>query len=59
MGHIHGESVADLPFPMNTRNNFVNSGRVSALMFFHNQDGLAIGKGEEDIPVVIELFKMR
>jgi hypothetical protein len=28
-------------------------------MYYHNQDGLAIGKKEEDIPAVIELFKMR
>ena len=28
-GHIHGEHVADLPFPMKTRNDLVNSGHVS------------------------------
>jgi hypothetical protein len=28
------------------------------IMYYHNQDGLAIGK-KEDIPAVIELFKMR
>lgn len=29
MGHIHGERLADLPFPMEIRNELVNSGRVS------------------------------
>jgi hypothetical protein len=29
MGHIHGESVADLPFPMKIRNELVSSGRAS------------------------------
>jgi len=29
MGHIHGKSVANLPFPMKIRNDLVNSGRVS------------------------------
>lgn len=28
MGHIHGDILADLPFPMNIRDNLVNSGRV-------------------------------
>ena len=29
MGHIHGERLADLPFPMTTRNELVNSGPAS------------------------------
>jgi hypothetical protein len=29
MGDIHGERLADLPFPMTTRNELVNSGRAS------------------------------
>jgi hypothetical protein len=28
-GHIHGDRVADLPFPMDIKNELVNSGRVS------------------------------
>jgi hypothetical protein len=28
MGHIHGDRLADMPFPMKTRNELVNSGRV-------------------------------
>jgi hypothetical protein len=33
LGHIHGDRVADLPFPMNIRNKLVESGRVSAHHF--------------------------
>jgi hypothetical protein len=61
MGHIHGERVADLLFPMKTRNKLVNSGRVSP----HHalpQSGWVIywiDRGEEDIPAVVELFRMR
>jgi hypothetical protein len=60
MGHIHGESVADLPFPMKIRNDLVNSGRVSAHHFLPQSGWISYWiKGEEDIPAVIELFKMR
>ena len=45
---------------MDVRNNFVNSGRVSAHHFLP-QSGWVIYwiKGEQDIPNVIELFKIR
>lgn len=60
MGHIHGERVADLPFPMNVRNKLVNSGRVSAHHFLPQSGWVSYWiKGEQDIPSVIELFKMR
>ena len=29
MGHIHGDRGVDLPFPMDVKNELVNSGRVS------------------------------
>ena len=59
LGHIHGDRVADLPFPMDIRNKLVNSGRV--LHHFLPQSGWVSYwiKGEQDIPSVIELFKMR
>jgi hypothetical protein len=48
MGHIHGESVADLTFPMKTRNGLVNSGRVSALHFLPQSRWISCWiKGEE------------
>jgi hypothetical protein len=61
MGHIHGERVADLPFPMKTRNELVTSGRASPHHVLPNSGWVSywIDKGEEDIPAVIELFKMR
>jgi hypothetical protein len=61
MGHVHGDRLADLPFPMNIRNELVNSGRASPHHVLPNSGWVSywIDKGEEDIPAVIELFKMR
>ena len=61
MGHIHGERVADLPFPMSIRNKLVSSGRASPHHVLPKSGWISywIEKGEEDVPAVIELFKMR
>jgi hypothetical protein len=60
MGHMHVDRVADLPFPMDVRNKLVNSGRVSAHHFLPQSGWVSYWiKGEQDIPAVIELFKMR
>jgi hypothetical protein len=61
MGHIHGDRLADLPFPMKTRDNLINSGRA----FPHHvmpQSGWVsywIEKGEEDVEAIIGLFRLR
>lgn len=60
MGHIHGNRLADLPFPMKIRDELVNSRRVSAHHILPKSGWVSYWiKGEEDIPFVIELFKMR
>jgi len=62
MGHIHSEGLADIPFPMKTRDELVNSGLVKphhvlpqsgwVSYWFHNSE-------KEDIATVIDLFKMQ
>ena len=69
LGHIHGERVADLPFPMKTRNELVNSGRVSphhilpqsgwVSYWINNNNNKGKEQEEEEVSTVIELFKMR
>jgi hypothetical protein len=61
MGHIQGERVADIPFPMTVRNELVNSGRVTPHHVLPKSGWVSyyIDKGEDDIPAIIELFRLR
>lgn len=61
MGHIHGDRVADIPFPMNIRTELIKSGRVSPHHVLPQSGWTSywIEKGEEDVPAIIELFRMR
>src|ERR671932_2452437 len=60
MGHIHGERVADIPFPMKIRNELVNSGYVKPHHMLPQSGWISYWiKGEEDIAAVVGLFKMR
>jgi hypothetical protein len=56
MGHIHGERLVDIPFPMKIRNELVNSGRVSPHHVLPQSGWVSywIEKGEEDLPAIIE-----
>ena len=61
MGHIHGERLVDLPFPMTIRNELVSSGRVSPHHVLPKSGWVSywINNGEKDVPEVLELFRMR
>ena len=61
MGHIHGDRLADLPFPMKTRNELVSSGRASPHHVLPQSGWVSywIKKGEEDVSAIIELFRLR
>ena len=61
MGHIHGDRLVDLPFPVNIRNELVNSGRASPHHVLPQSGWVSywINKGEDDVPAVVELFRMR
>ena len=61
LGHLHGERVADLPFPMNIRNELVSSGRASPHHALPQSGWISywINNGEGDVPAVVELFRMR
>jgi hypothetical protein len=61
LGHIHGDRLADLPFPMKTRNELVSSGRVSPHHVMPQSGWVSywIEKGEEDVVAIIGLFRLR
>jgi hypothetical protein len=61
MGHIHGERLVDLPFPMKIRNELVSSGRVLPHHVLPQSGWVSywINNGEKDVPEVLELFRMR
>ncbi len=63
MGHMHGLSWADLPFPMNIRNELLKSGKASphhvlpqsgwVTFYIKNKDD------DEDVQALLKLFKMQ
>lgn len=59
LGHLHGETVADLPFPPHIRDELVTSGRVSA----HDVDPDSrwvsrTVNGPDDVAQIVALFRM-
>src|SRR5438445_7944939 len=59
LGHLHGSRLADLPFPVKTRERLVAAGRAqphhvlpdSGWVSFYIRDAA-------DIPAVVELFRL-
>jgi len=60
MGHIHGDKLADLPFPMQTRNQLIESGRASPHHILPESGWVSKWiRSEEDESEVVELFRMQ
>jgi hypothetical protein len=60
MGHMHGGRFADLPFPMNIRNELVKDGRVLPHHVLPNSGWVTFLITEEaDITSLIRLFRMQ
>jgi len=59
IGHLHGDRLADLPFPVRIREELVASGRTG-LHYLHPQTGWTTRyiRSEEDIQPIIELFRL-
>lgn len=60
MGYMHGDRLVDLPFPMNTRYELVNSDRASPHHVLPRSGCVSywINKGEKDVPAVVEFLKL-
>ena len=59
LGHLHGSSFADLPFPKKVRNELIAQGRASVHPPLPNSGWVRRRMdGPDDVEVVIELFRM-
>jgi hypothetical protein len=60
MGHIHGEKLADLPFPMDIRKGLIASGKALPHIIYPESMWVSyIIRSEEDCPKIIELFRLQ
>ena len=59
IGHLHGERLADLPFPVRIREKLVAEGKAD-LHYLHPKTGWVSRyiRSEEDIDDVVELFRV-
>lgn len=59
IGHLHGDRLADLPFPVRIREKLVDEGKAD-LHYLHPRSGWISYyiRGEQDIDAIIELFRL-
>ena len=59
LGHLHGDRLADLPFPRRVRDELVESGRAQPHHVLPDTGWVSFWiHGEEDAPRAIELFRL-
>ena len=60
MGHVHGDRLADLPFPRKLHDELIASGRATAHHVLPDTGWVSCWiKGSGDAAAVIELFRMQ
>jgi len=58
IGHLHGSSVADLPFPRAMRDELVSSGKVAPHHHMPDSGWVTFNlHGEEDVSFALALFR--
>ncbi len=59
VGHLHGDRLADLPFPVRIRNELVSAGRALPHHVLPDSGWVSFRlRGPEDVPAVLALFRM-
>jgi Family of unknown function (DUF5519) len=59
LGHLHGDHLADLPFPRRVRDELIASGRAEPHHVLHDSGWVSFRIGsEEDVDAAIALFRM-
>jgi len=60
MGHVHGDRLADLPLPRRIHDEVIASGRAQPHHVLPGTGWVSVWmSGSEDVPDVIELFRMQ
>jgi len=59
IGHLHGERMADLPFPVRIRKDLVEAGKAD-LHYLHPATGWLTYyiRNEQDIAAIVNLFRL-
>jgi hypothetical protein len=59
IGHLHGERLADLPFPVRIREKLVAEGKAS-VHYLHPKTGWVscFIRSEDDVDGIVELFRL-
>jgi hypothetical protein len=59
IGHLHGERLADLPFPVRIREKLVAEGKAD-LHYLHPKTGWVSRfiRSEDDVDAIVELFRL-
>jgi hypothetical protein len=59
IGHLHGERLADLPFPVRIREKLVAEGKAN-LHYLHPKTGWVSRfiQSEDDVDAIVELFRL-
>lgn len=59
IGHLHGDRLADLPFPRRVRDELVRSGRAQPHHVLPESGWVSVNiRRPDDVPTVIELFRL-
>ena len=59
IGHLHGDRLADLPFPVRVRKELVAEGKARLHHVLPRTGGVSYPiRGEEDVPGALELFRL-
>jgi hypothetical protein len=60
LGHLHGEKLADFPFPKSVRDELIQARLAEQHHVLPNSGWVSFWiKGEQDIPHLLKLFKMQ
>jgi hypothetical protein len=60
MGHIHGDKLADLPFPIEIRKDLIASGKALPHIIYPESMWVSYFIcSEEDIPKIVDLFRLQ